>query len=59
MPTQTAKGAAAPSYLVQWASDVDGAVLDDFVHHLRDRLREVRVGELDETKEQINIKNID
>lgn len=33
-------------YLIERTSDVDGTVLDDFVHHLRDGLSEVRVGKL-------------
>ena len=33
-------------HLVQWPSDVNGAVLDDSVYHLRDGCGEVRVAEL-------------
>lgn len=34
------------AHLVERTPDVNGAVLDDLVHHLRDGLGEVRVGEL-------------
>ena len=34
------------SYLVQASADINGAVLDDIVHHLRDGHGEIRVGEL-------------
>ena len=36
------------SCLVERASHVYGAVLDDLVHHLRDGLGEVRVRELED-----------
>lgn len=46
----TARPDAPPSilsaHLVQRTPDVDGAVLDDFVHDLRDGLGEVGVGKL-------------
>lgn len=49
-PMVARAAAAALTYLVQRAPDINGAVLDHFIHHLRDGLREVWVGELDETK---------
>ena len=44
--------ALALAYLVERTSDVDGAVLDDLVHHLGDGLREVRVSKLKENTEK-------
>ena len=35
-----------PAHLVERATDVNGTVLDDLVHHLRDRLGEVGVRKL-------------
>lgn len=34
LPTNQDERGAGPPYLVEWAPDVDGAVLDDLVHNL-------------------------
>lgn len=34
------------THLVERTPDIDGAVLNDFIHHFRDGLGEVRVGKL-------------
>lgn len=44
-------------YLVERTPDVDGTVLDDFIHHFWDGLGEVWVGKLDENK-KVKLKKI-
>lgn len=42
----TASTLILSAHLIERTPDIDGAVLDDFVHDFRDRLGEVRVGKL-------------
>lgn len=43
---QRPRGFTASTHLVERTSDINGAVLNDFIHHFRDGLGEVRVGKL-------------